>query len=57
MNKSPNKAFELGFCTVARWKDGQIVEENLATTRRVDAPGPRACRHRLKTDPLSPAEN
>jgi hypothetical protein len=27
---------------VARWKDGQIVEENLATTRRVDAPGPRA---------------
>jgi ketosteroid isomerase-like protein len=24
-----NKTFELEFCTVARWKDGQIVEENL----------------------------
>lgn len=24
-----NKSFELEFCTVARWKDGQIVEENL----------------------------
>jgi ketosteroid isomerase-like protein len=24
-----NRSFELEFCTVARWKDGQIVEENL----------------------------
>jgi ketosteroid isomerase-like protein len=24
-----NKSFELSFCTVARWNDGQIVEENL----------------------------
>ena len=24
-----NKTFELEFCTVARWKDSQIVEENL----------------------------
>jgi len=24
-----NKTFELEFCTVARWKDGQIVEEHL----------------------------
>jgi hypothetical protein len=24
-----NKRFELEFCTVARWKDGEIVEENL----------------------------
>ena len=23
------KSFELEFCTVARWKDGEIVEENL----------------------------
>ena len=23
------KTFELDFCTVARWKDGEIVEENL----------------------------
>jgi ketosteroid isomerase-like protein len=23
------KTFELEFCTVARWKDGEIVEENL----------------------------
>jgi ketosteroid isomerase-like protein len=23
------KAFELEFCTVARWKNGDIVEENL----------------------------
>jgi len=23
------KSFELDFCTVARWDDGQIVEENL----------------------------
>jgi len=23
------KSFEVDFCTVARWKDGQIVEENL----------------------------
>ena len=24
-----NKAFELEFCTVARWKDGEIVEKKL----------------------------
>ena len=24
-----NKTFELNFCTVAHWKDGKIVEENL----------------------------
>ena len=23
------KSFEVDFCTVARWHDGQIVEENL----------------------------
>jgi len=23
------KSFEVDFCTVARWKDGEIVEENL----------------------------
>jgi len=23
------KSFELDYCTVARWDDGQIVEENL----------------------------
>lgn len=25
----PGKTFELDLCTVARWKDGEIVEENL----------------------------
>ncbi len=24
-----NKSFNLEFCTVARWKDGEIVEEKL----------------------------
>ena len=24
-----NKPFDVDFCTVARWDDGQIVEENL----------------------------
>jgi hypothetical protein len=24
-----NKSFDLEFCTVARWKNGEIVEENL----------------------------
>jgi ketosteroid isomerase-like protein len=24
-----NKPFEVDFCTVARWQDGKIVEENL----------------------------
>ena len=24
-----NKSFEVAFCTVALWDDGQIVEENL----------------------------
>lgn len=24
-----NKSFEIEFCTVAHWKDGQIVEERL----------------------------
>jgi hypothetical protein len=24
-----NKSFEVEFCTVARWKDGEIVEEKL----------------------------
>jgi ketosteroid isomerase-like protein len=27
--RATNKTFELEFCTVARWKDGKIVEENL----------------------------
>jgi hypothetical protein len=25
----PGKPFDVEFCTVARWDDGQIVEENL----------------------------
>lgn len=29
MHAATNRPFELEFCTVARWKDGQIVEENL----------------------------
>lgn len=29
MHPATNKPFELQFCTVARWKDGAIVEENL----------------------------
>jgi ketosteroid isomerase-like protein len=29
MHEATNKSFELEFCTVARWKDGEIVEENL----------------------------
>jgi hypothetical protein len=29
VHPSMNKPFELEFCTVARWKDGEIVEEKL----------------------------
>jgi ketosteroid isomerase-like protein len=29
LHPATNKPFELQFCTVARWKDGAIVEENL----------------------------
>jgi hypothetical protein len=29
MYPATNKRFELEFCTVARWKDGEIVEEKL----------------------------
>ena len=29
MHPATNKRFELEFCTVARWKDGEIVEEKL----------------------------
>lgn len=29
MHPATNKTFELEFCTVARWKDGEIVEEKL----------------------------
>ncbi|MDP9306083.1 MAG: ester cyclase [Thermoproteota archaeon] len=25
----PNKKFKIDLCTVARWKDGRIIEENL----------------------------
>jgi hypothetical protein len=26
------KSFEVDLCTVARWQDGQIIEENLFST-------------------------
>ena len=29
MHQATNKRFALEFCTVARWKDGEIVEEKL----------------------------
>lgn len=29
VHAATGKAFELEFCTVARWKNGEIVEENL----------------------------
>jgi hypothetical protein len=29
MHPATNKPFELEFCTIARWKDGEIVEEKL----------------------------
>lgn len=29
MIPATNKKFKIDFCTVARWKDGRIVEENL----------------------------
>ena len=29
IHAATNKSFELEFCTVARWKDGEIVEEKL----------------------------
>jgi len=29
VHDAAGKTFELEFCTVARWKDGEIVEENL----------------------------
>jgi len=29
MHDATGKTFELEFCTVARWKDGEIIEENL----------------------------
>jgi ketosteroid isomerase-like protein len=29
MIPATNKKFEIDFCTVARWKDGRIAEENL----------------------------
>ena len=29
VHSATNKQFELEFCTVARWKDGEIVEEKL----------------------------
>jgi SnoaL-like polyketide cyclase len=29
VHQATGKTFELEFCTVARWKDGEIVEENL----------------------------
>src|SRR6266571_4420175 len=29
VHDATGKTFELEFCTVARWKDGEIVEENL----------------------------
>ncbi|MFI4972974.1 MAG: ester cyclase [Caulobacterales bacterium] len=29
MHAATNRPFELEFCTVARWKDGEIVEEKL----------------------------
>ena len=29
VHEATGKTFELEFCTVARWKDGEIVEENL----------------------------
>jgi ketosteroid isomerase-like protein len=29
VHQPTGKTFELEFCTVARWKDGEIVEENL----------------------------
>jgi ketosteroid isomerase-like protein len=29
MIPATNKNFKIDFCTVARWKDGRIVEENL----------------------------
>ena len=29
VHAATGKTFELDFCTVARWKDGEIVEENL----------------------------
>jgi hypothetical protein len=33
------KSFEVDFCTVARWADGEIVEENLSLRPRdVHAP-------------------
>ena len=29
VHQPTGKRFELEFCTVARWQDGEIVEENL----------------------------
>ncbi|HEY6293347.1 MAG TPA: ester cyclase [Terriglobia bacterium] len=29
MHDATGKAFELEFCTIARWQNGEIVEENL----------------------------
>ena len=29
VHQATGKTFELEFCTVALWKDGEIVEENL----------------------------
>ena len=29
MHAATGKPFELEFCTVARWQNGEIVEENL----------------------------
>jgi ketosteroid isomerase-like protein len=29
VHEATGKAFELEFCTVARWTNGEIVEENL----------------------------